>query len=521
MTTPTLTSKFLWTALCVIGASQSSAAQWTKVELDSAGVAYMMPKKDLQVVPANKARPVPHRVDHWSSIKPFYSGDDRYEWSISVYAFYRKAAVTGDASAKKEKPQNGDEDGSDEEVSTEDMLRSFARGRYADFSEWLEKSERGAEVTVKGKKDKQSRGDRLEFEHWEWKSASGSWDNIGAVYRLPDREILMLGVIPAAGRKKLERTIMRSIESLTLHEPVNKPDERRKVDGEEFADVEGDAEFTKLRRRLLDEAATSVERLDEWDIFCTEQYIVLYSFDKGKQAKARSFAKDLAGQMDEMNREYRERFPPHDNMTKWWSVLRICRNKEEFDRYGGTSGGVIGWFNPASKELVIFNAKKLGLFKTDTVAFHEGWHQYAHFWFPGAHLHRWFDEGTGDFFGSMKRLGKNNWKPETSRMRKETIRELVRTDATVKLQEIVHWHMDKFYSAKATDYYAQGWAMVDFFTRGPKTPYWKDSWDKILPTYIEVSLKSKDTEKAVEEAFKGVDWAELEEAFKNYVLRSL
>ena len=33
-----------------------------------------------------------------------------------------------------------------------------------------------------------------------------------------------------------------------------------------------------------------------------------------------------------------------------------------------TSGGVIGWYNSASKELVVFNAKKLGLFKTDVVA---------------------------------------------------------------------------------------------------------------------------------------------------------
>lgn len=225
--------------------------------------------------------------------------------------------------------------------------------------------------------------------------------------------------------------------------------------------------------------------------------------------------------MDEMNRQYRKRFPPHGNMKKWWPVLRICRNKSEFDKYGGTSGGVIGWYNPASKELVVFNAKKLGLFKTDVVAFHEGWHQYADFWFPGAKLHRWFDEGTGDFFGSMKRVGAGAFRVATSKMRKETIQRLVRAKKTVPLREIVRWHKSKFYGARASDYYAQGWAMIDFFTRGPKTPYWKRSWNKILPTYIRVALETKNTNKAVKLAYAGVDWKELEEAFQSYVKRSL
>ncbi len=510
---------------CMLLLSQLAAyvpAQWKKVEQAEAGIAYLMPKKDLQVVPVNKARPVPHRIDHWSSIQPIYLGDDRYDWTISVYAFYRKAAVTGDgAPDKKPKSPKADAEPEGDGPDLEAMLRQLARGRYADFAEWLQKSERGSEVEVAGKKDKQRSGDRLEFERWEWKSASGQWQQIAAVYSLPGRQIAIVGTVPSSGRKKLESTIVRSIESLTLFEGSATAPGSRKVDGEDFVEVKDDPEFSKLRRRLLDDAATSIEGLDEWDVFCTEHYIVLYSFDAGKQSKARTFAKDLAQQMDEMNREYRALFPPHDDMTKWWSVLRICRNKDEFDNYGGTSGGVIGWVNPATKELVIFNAKKLGLFKTDTVAFHEGWHQYAHFWFPGAELHRWFDEGTGDYFGSMKRLGRNNWKPETSKMRKETIRELVRSGSTVKLQEIVHWHKDKFYSAKATDYYAQGWAMIDFFMRGPKTSAWNKAWDTILPTYIRVALETKDTKEAVKQAFADVDWDELEEAFKTYVLRSL
>lgn len=498
------------------------SAQWSPVKNDDYGVAYKMPKKDLQVVPGNKARPVAHQLDKWASIKPIYAGDKRYNWDIRVYGFRPKGPTTGGPESVAKTGGEATDKSKKPKFDREAFLRAMGRGSFDDFESWLKKSpsNKSVDIQVAGKKSKQRGGARLAYERWEWTSSSGIWLSIAARYVLDRREVVMVATIPASQRKKLRRTIDRTLETLTLHE-ADPTDARRKVDGEEFAEVEGDEEFTRLRRRLLDEAVDAVEKLPGWDLFCTKHYIVVYSYDAKKHQKARSFARTLAAKMDEMNAQYRKLFPPHDKMKKWWSVLRICRSKAEFDRYGGTSGGVVGWFNSSSKELVVFNAKKLGLFKTDVVAFHEGWHQYANFWFPGARLHRWFGEGMGDYFGSMKRLGRNTWTTATSKMRKETIQRLVRAERTVPLREIVRWHMAKFYGPRATDYYAQGWAMVDFFQRGKKSPYWKKKWDEILPTYIRVALETKDTEKAVKAAYSGVDWDELEEAFKNYVKRSL
>jgi hypothetical protein len=53
--------------------------------------------------------------------------------------------------------------------------------------------------------------------------------------------------------------------------------------------------------------------------------------------------------------------------------------------------------------------------------------------------------------------------------------------------------------------------------RGTKTRGYQKEWKQILPTYVKVALETKDTKKAVEEAFKGVDWGKLEESWKSYV----
>ncbi len=499
----------------------SLTGQWQTVENDPIGISYRMPKRYLKATPLNKGQPVPNLVDKWFSVKPLYGKGGKFVWGIQIYAFLNKdkVATTGAADILKKAAKEK------RELTDLEKLAMFKASPWKNFKHWLDKSpeNRGSEFTKRAVDKKQRSGSRLPFRYYEWKHpANGSyWVHMAAVYEIGIREIAVVGHFPDGFQRKLKSTVKKAIESVAPFEGDARPKKDRAIEGEEYVTVAGDLKFTQLRKKLLADAKKPLKQLKDWSIFCTKNYIVLYAFDKGKKPKAYKFAKHLVGEMEEMHRQYIKRFKPHKGVEKWWSVLRICRNKQEFDRYGNTSGGTIGWFNPLSKELVVFNAKSLGLFKTNVVAFHEGWHQYAHFWFPGAHLHRWFDEGMGDFFGSMKHLGKNKWRLATSKMRKEDIRKLVQTHQTVPLKDIVRWHKDKFYGANASHYYAQGYSMVDFFIRGRKTPFWDKKWDHILDTYIKVALETKDTEKAVDEAFKGVDWDKLEATWKLYVRRGL
>jgi hypothetical protein len=204
-------------------------------------------------------------------------------------------------------------------------------------------------------------------------------------------------------------------------------------------------------------------------------------------------------------------------------VLRILFSKDQFDSYGSTGGGVVGWFSPQTKELVIFTGDVvLGPGATKAIAFHEGWHQYCDSFF-GTELHRWFDEGTGDFFGSYDLQGRGRWKYDNSKMRRETLRRLLNDETWVPFSEIVTWNKDKFYGPRTTDFYAQGYAMVDFLRRGPEKlgRRWDESWTGILERYCEVARATKDQKKALEAAFKDVDWDKMQKAWVEWVKKEL
>jgi hypothetical protein len=91
----------------------------------------------------------------------------------------------------------------------------------------------------------------------------------------------------------------------------------------------------------------------------------------------------------------------------------------------------------------------------------------------------------------------------------------------VPFSEIITWSQSRFYSGNATDNYAQAGAMIDFLKRGEKSPYWQKRWETILPTYIKLLVETKDRDKALKTAFKNMNWDEFEEAYANYVLKSL
>ena len=55
-----------------------------------------------------------------------------------------------------------------------------------------------------------------------------------------------------------------------------------------------------------------------------------------------------------------------------YSVFRVCATYEQFQKYGSSPRGVVGWFSPRSKELVVFQGgdsrmRKKGYVETVTI----------------------------------------------------------------------------------------------------------------------------------------------------------
>ncbi|MCA8952296.1 MAG: DUF1570 domain-containing protein, partial [Planctomycetes bacterium] len=218
--------------------------------------------------------------------------------------------------------------------------------------------------------------------------------------------------------------------------------------------------------------------------------------------------------------------PPPD-----YPVLRFCATEAQFQKYGQSPRGVIGWFSPVSKELVVFlgGDERLGKGATEAVVYHEGWHQFADSYFGSAGskqrdpLHRWFDEGHGDYFGSFD-LARGRWHYQGSAMRGRTIEYLQKTGRVPSLEELVHWPRERFYGPTASQNYAVAYALVDFLRRGDRLrKHWKPIYASVLDDYKNVMLVFGDSQRATDVAFReftAEDWRDLQQAWNEWVTSS-
>jgi hypothetical protein len=204
------------------------------------------------------------------------------------------------------------------------------------------------------------------------------------------------------------------------------------------------------------------------------------------------------------------------------SVVRVCKNADEYHSYGGPPQAAGHWDSNA-QELVIYDDRANGG-KGDTwiTLNHEAFHQYIYYFYGNIAPHSWYNEGTGDFYSGYVyknarfTLEKNPW-------RKETIKQAIQQEEFVPLAELMRWDQKQYYGQNklgATGYvtYAEGWSLIYFLRTGKKNKAkgWDARWDTILEDYLRVLAATGKPEQAIEQCLTGVDIDALQAAWLEY-----
>jgi hypothetical protein len=555
-----------WPVALTLGLAAAPPAQeWRKEAVVSAGIAIEAPSR-LERLPMQLGDDA---LYHRARLRPKDRADlvrGEFVWDCDVYEFSAKP---------KANPQLPPDLPPEVKAQLEKMLGDAAFKPVTSFKAWLAGKQERLSVTldVPGKPKKGKAGN-LDYTHYVWRERSG-FGPAGivyceaAVYAFPEREVALVIEMPLETEKpgvpksKWKAIIDRMIVSGSLLAAEASSD-----DVDKKRDQHAD---TPEKKAALAAAKKNIEGLAGWDYFTQPNYIVLYSWDFEKpdeRVKAKKDAEFYAARLEKMRELYLKAYPldatgtravfpdpksiptvtapttgpksseeeevedlresKKDELGKLrYSVFRLCATYDQFRKYGQSPPGVVGWFSPASKELVVFlgGDKMMGAGATETVTYHEGWHQYADFYFDhpqtarNGTLHRWFDEGHGDYFGAF-RYGSNGWKYVGSKMRYADCKEMVRQGNFVPWKQIVHWDRRRFYSDRAPYYYAQAYSMVDFLRRGEKEKGWDPRWGEALDMYRKVMLVHGQSKLASDTAFRGftdADWKALEEAWKAWV----
>lgn len=543
----------------------ATAQAWRAEQIRDAGIEIEAPSR-LERLPMQLGE---SSLYHRARFRPKDDADfvrAQYFWYCDVYSFPKNEQKPEDIELPEGFPPE----------AKEQLLRILAasgRKQLKSFKEWMdEKDKKQVTVEVSGK-PKKGRSGKLDYAHWVWKDdckfgPCGVVYCEAAVYDFPDKQVALViempleSKTPGKPKSKWKSLIDHMIPSGKALDPDAGDDE---ADGkrDKYAD-------TPERLQALADAKKNIEGLQGWDYFTQPNYIVIYSWNFERpddRKKSLKEAKAYSSQLEKMRELYLTYYPldatgtkavmpdptsipdlggpitgdaarpkpPDDDAepageklgVKHYSVFRLCATYEQFQKYGNSPSGVVGWFSPSSKELVVFlgGDQMMGSGATETVTYHEGWHQYANFYFShpdtpgGDDLHRWFDEGHGDYFGSF-RWSQNSWKYLGSQMRYDDCKQMVRKGDYVPFKDLVYWDRAKFYGGNAPYYYAQAFSMIDFLRRGEKERGWDPAYGEILDMYRKVMLVKGDSKLASDTAFRGFTdekWQKLEDAWKAWV----
>jgi hypothetical protein len=564
-------------AAATLSFALAPAQDWRTEAVPSVGIEFEAPNR-LERLPMQLGEDA---IYQRARLRPKDNADfvrGQYYWYCDVYEFSR---------AEAQPDGSGLPDGVPEEMKAElaKLLAGLGGKRFRTFQEWLDDKRDDKDktklVVVQPGKAKKGRQGKLDYAHWIWKERN-NFGPVGvvyceaAVYTLGEREVALViempletdkPGVPKSKWKTLIDFMVQSGKALKADEGADDVDKKR----DQYAD-------TPEKKEALAAAKQNIDGLQGWDYFTQPNYIVLYSWNFEKpdeRSKSKKDALYYASRLEKMRELYLGSYPldptglqavmpdpasipsltgpitgggqpapatpapaggdeddgPRTAVEKTprkpYSVFRLCATYDQFQKYGESPPGVVGWYSPSSKELVVFlgGDKMMGQGATETVTYHEGWHQYADFYFhpPEAKkygtLHRWFDEGHGDYFGSF-RWGPNGWKYVGSKMRYDDCKQMVRTGDYVPLRDLVKWPRQRFYTDRPAYRYAQAFSMIDFFRRGEKQAGFQPRWGEALDMYRKVMLVHGDGKLAVDTAFRGfgdAEWKALEDAWKAWV----
>lgn len=236
------------------------------------------------------------------------------------------------------------------------------------------------------------------------------------------------------------------------------------------------------------------------------------------QKRCDEYARDL----EAVRGFYAERFGLAAKPSRRAKVL-IFDTREGFHAYAELTTddrveSLLGCYLPRYRQLLLYEDKDdASLEETRRVLFHEGFHQFIDGLVED--LPYWVNEGLAEYFSACRVTSGGEVVPPdgTSRLEArldELRRFLGRGEGPLSFARLMNESPAEFYSGPVSVKYAQAWAMVHFFEHGG-SPMLRERFRR----YVAALRDGMSARRAFHAAWDGVDWAETQGAWVEYVKR--
>lgn len=407
------------------------------------------------------------------------------------------------------------------EKMKERMRELEAKKTARSFEEWVKNfsGENGIRFTSAAKKGKVG---KIEVEEYSF-TGKGIYsfqqmDEMfyAMVYHLEDRQIALCYKMTdmPTGFKKMEDTFQQSARSF-------RPPDPKKVADSSSDIAKGGQPKDQRKAEELD-----VSRTPGWILEESKHYFI-----KGPKEVSVYINRALE-KVEALRARFETDFPPlKTNPITAKGVIRICKERFDALHYVGQKNDPLSYCNPQTKEVVsCVESARAGVGDTSMLAhlYRAVLAQYMLQRSGDVPFHFWFIRGVGDYYGGAREVGgkiakidPNNWPLDSADGKAdpgifEVAKRAIRDNKFVPFESFVRMSMAD-YATDGFEKVSQGWALVYFLKEGKGSKGWQKDWEKILPTYLSVLTESKDAPRALEEAFKNVDFTALGSACIEYI----
>jgi hypothetical protein len=257
--------------------------------------------------------------------------------------------------------------------------------------------------------------------------------------------------------------------------------------------------------------------IEGWKFWQTpkKQYAVIYD-----ASVKDDLIHDIGTQIEAIRGQVYEKLFPPDKPVTAISVIRVCKDPEQYRAYGG-SGGSAGYWSWIDQELVFYKDSQNPK-DALRVLYHEAFHQYIFYSVGACSPHSWFNEGHGDYFAGHN-YGGGKFERDTFSWRKDLAAQLKREKRTAPLKEWLTWGQSEYYGAPnkwkldGGENYALGWSFI-YFLRTTKKPEYQGILERYFNCLKGLVTKKREERRLAREKAKaaGEDvGAEEPEGFAN------
>ncbi len=520
-----LLSLFVLSLFLLFGAPASAQGGWDTVKKPELGLTYKM-ARDYEAIPVDP-------LEQWEVLiyleenpkdpKDRKKIQPRFSFTIIDHNFGLSTPLTG------EDAKEGEEEEEEEKSKSPKILPINSFERYFD-QRW---SSYGLADETEGKGSGE-----YSLREFELESKKGGGAGTAYVFSNAARSVVIIGTCHKEDLEDQKDIWDAIIKKMNVVEP-----DTGKIDREAQKMLD-----SYRKKGYLDPEFRVKARMDlpkGWKSDDTENYILVYS------TKDEPLIRLIKRELESIRKEYEKLFPPLQPVTTV-SRVRICKDQAEYFAYGGPKGSG-GYWNWMAQELVFFDYDnvegKAGTGKANSriVLYHEAFHQYIYYSAGSFSPHSWYNEGTGDYFsgakisgGKVKSIGVNSW-------RIATVQNMIENGPLAPWKDIIRWSQREYYGGndkrmQGGHSYAQGWSMI-YFLRESKVAQKHEVWSTILDVYFNTlresynsglaeleaagdgenyqkisQLSEKSLTLAVDTAFADVDFEEIEEEWKKFIL---